>query len=282
MILDGHLVASQVLDRVRWEIAWFGSSSRPLLVVVLVWDNPASLAYIRMKRLRAEEVGMDFRLDRFPLEVTQEEIENEIRQLSLDPTIHGIIIQAPLPDHLDRYAIIECIDSAKDVDGFTKIQIGNMFLSHPWLWSCTPKGVMTLLEYYHIDVRGKNVAVLGRSNIVGKPMSLMLINAGATVVSCNSSTPYLSDITKRADIIIIAIGKPRFLTREMVTNQSIIIDVGSTFIDGKAYGDADFENLKDSVQAISPSPWGVGPMTVATLIENTWKAYKHQKNHISK
>jgi methylenetetrahydrofolate dehydrogenase (NADP+) / methenyltetrahydrofolate cyclohydrolase len=252
-----------------------------MLAVVLVGNNPSSEAYIRMKEKRAREVGMAFGLYRYPDTISQTDLESEIRGLSANEKIHGLIVQAPLPAHIDRYAVTECINPAKDVDGFTKTQIGNMFLGHDGLWSCTPKGVMTMLTHANIDVVGKKVVVIGRSNIVGKPMALMLINAGATVVSCNSKTPNLPDITKSADIIIIAIGQPGFLTKDMVTEKSIIIDVGSTFVDGVGRGDADFDNLRDYVQAISPVPGGVGPMTVATLIENTWRAYKEQKNTVN-
>jgi methylenetetrahydrofolate dehydrogenase (NADP+)/methenyltetrahydrofolate cyclohydrolase len=203
-----------------------------MLAVVLVGDNPASLSYIRMKEKRAREVGMGFGLYKFPITITQTELETAVRELSEDDRIHGIIVQAPLPAHIDRYAVTECIAAHKDVDGFTRTQIGNMFLGHDGLWSCTPKGIMTMLTYYHIDVASQNVVVIGRSNIVGKPMTLMLVNAGATVTSCNSATRDLSEITKKADIIIVAAGSPGLLTREMVTEKSIVIDVGSTFVDG--------------------------------------------------
>lgn len=179
-----------------------------MLAVVLVGENPASLAYIRMKEKRAREVGMGFGLYKFPITITQTELEEEVRTLSRDERIHGIIVQAPLPSHIDRYTVTECIDPRKDVDGFTKTQIGNMFLGHDGLWSCTPKGIMTLLSHYDIDVAGKDVVIIGRSNIVGKPMALMMINAGATVTSCNSSTSNLSEKTKNADIVIVAAGSP--------------------------------------------------------------------------
>ena len=179
-----------------------------MLAVVLVGENPASLAYIRMKEKRAREVGMGFGLYKFPITITQSELEEEVRTLSRDERIHGIIVQAPLPSHIDRYTVTECIDPRKDVDGFTKNQIGNMFLGHDGLWSCTPKGIMTLLSHYQIDVAGKDVVIIGRSNIVGKPMALMMINAGATVITCNSSTSNLSEKTKNADIVIVAAGSP--------------------------------------------------------------------------
>ncbi len=278
MILDWRAIASTILEGIKNEITYSDIPENPMLAVVLVGNNPSSEAYIRMKEKRAREIGMAFGLYRYPVTISQEELESEIQRLSRDERIHGLIVQAPLPTHIDRYAVTECIAPAKDVDGFTRTQIGNMFLGHDGLWSCTPKGVMTMLAHTDIDVVGKRVAVIGRSNIVGKPMALMLINAWATVVSCNSKTPNLSDITRSADIIIIAIGQPGFLTRDMVTEKSIIIDVGSTFVDGIGRWDADFEELKDYVQAISPVPGGVGPMTVATLIENTWKAYQAQKS----
>ena len=281
MILDWRAIASTILEGIKNEITYSDIPENPMLAVVLVGNNPSSEAYIRMKEKRAREIGMAFGLYRYPVTISQEELESEIQRLSRDERIHGLIVQAPLPAHIDRYAVTECIAPAKDVDGFTRTQIGNMFLGHDGLWSCTPKGVMTMLAHADIDVVGKRIAVIGRSNIVGKPMALMLINAWATVVSCNSKTPNLSDITRSADIIIIAIGQPGFLTRDMVTEKSIIIDVGSTFVDGIGRWDADFEGLKDYVQAISPVPGGVGPMTVATLIENTWKAYQDQKNTAS-
>ena len=266
MILDWRAIASTILEGIKNEITYSEVPEKPMLAVVLVGNNPSSEAYIRMKEKRAREIGMAFGLYRYPVTISQEELESEIQRLSRDERIHGLIVQAPLPTHIDRYAVTECIAPAKDVDGFTRTQIGNMFLGHDGLWSCTPKGVMTMLAHADIDVVGKRVAVIGRSNIVGKPMALMLINAWATVVSCNSKTPNLTDITRSAD---------------MVTEKSIIIDVGSTFVDGIGRWDADFEGLKDYVQAISPVPGGVGPMTVATLIENTWKAYQDQKNTAS-
>jgi methylenetetrahydrofolate dehydrogenase (NADP+) / methenyltetrahydrofolate cyclohydrolase len=275
-ILDGRLVASTILDHIRDEIQYLRTSERPMLAVVLIGDNPASLAYIRMKEKQAREVGMGFGLYRFPTTITQTELESEIKTLSEDDRIHGLIVQSPLPAHIDRYSVTECIDEAKDVDGFTRAQIGNMFLGHDGLWSCTPKGIMTMLAYYHIDVGWADVVVIGRSNIVGKPMTLMLVNAGATVTSCNSSTKNLTEITKKADIIIIAAGSPGLLTRDMVSEKSIVIDVGSTFVEGVGRWDADFDGLKDHVRAISPVPGGVGPMTVATLIENTWRAFQSQ------
>lgn len=278
MILDWRIVAATILENIKNQITYSPTrADKPMLAVVLVWENESSLAYIRMKEKRAREVGMGFGLYKFPKSISQEELEEAVRKLSGDERIHGLIVQAPLPSHIDRYAVTEYIDPRKDVDGFTKTQIGNMFLGHDGLWCCTPKGIMTLLKYYQIDVSGKNVVVIGRSNIVGKPMALMLTNAWATVTSCNSATSNLKEKTLNADIVIVAAGHPWLLTKDMVHEKSIVIDVGSTFVDGVARGDTDFEDLKDTIMAITPTPGGVGPMTVATLIENTWKAYSEQK-----
>jgi methylenetetrahydrofolate dehydrogenase (NADP+)/methenyltetrahydrofolate cyclohydrolase len=277
-ILDWRLVASTILENIRNEITFSETHNRPMLAVVLVWDNPASLSYIRMKEKRAREVGMGFWLYRYDTNISQNELEDIVRELSKNEKIHGIIVQSPLPSHINPYDVIDCIDPSKDVDGFTRAQIGNMFLWHDGLWSCTPKGIMTMLKYYQIDVQWKNVTVIWRSNIVGKPMTLMLVNAGATVTSCNSKTKNLTEITRKSDIIIVATGAPWLLTRDMVTPDSIVVDVGCTFIAGVACWDTDYENLKDYVKAISPVPGGVGPMTVVTLIENTWKAFQAHQN----
>lgn len=278
MILDWRAVAELILENIKNQITYSPTGNdKPMLAVVLVGENPASLAYIRMKEKRAREVGMGFGLYKFPVTITQAELEDEVETLSRDERIHGIIVQAPLPSHIDRYTVTECINPEKDVDGFTKTQIGNMFLGHDGLWSCTPKGIMTLLSHYNIDVAGKNVVIVWRSNIVGKPMALMMINAGATVTSCNSSTKNLSEKTRNADIVIVAAGSPGLITRDMLHSESVVIDVGNTFVDGVAKGDTDFEDLKDTIRAITPTPGGVWPMTVATLIENTWKAHLAQK-----
>jgi methylenetetrahydrofolate dehydrogenase (NADP+)/methenyltetrahydrofolate cyclohydrolase len=276
-ILDGRIVASTILENIKNQITYSADHEKPMLAVVLVWENPASLSYIRMKEKRAREVGMNFGLYRYDTTITQDELEIAVSELSKNEKIHGIIVQSPLPSHIDPYAVIERIDPLKDVDGFTKTQIGNMFLGHDWLYSCTPKGIITMLKHYDVSIEWKNVVVIGRSNIVGKPMTLMLVNGWATVTSCNSKTKNISEITKKADIIIVAIWKPGFLTREMVSENQIIIDVGCTFVDGIARWDTDFDNIKDYVRAISPVPGGVGPMTVSTLIENTWKAFESKK-----
>lgn len=281
MILDGRKVAKQLLENIKNQISGRSLASKPTLAVVLVGSNPASLAYIKMKQKRSEEVGMDFVLRHLDADITQSDLEAEVRAIAENPQISGLIVQSPLPKHLDMNKVLNFIPENKDIDGFTKAQIGNVFLGTDALASCTPKGIMTLLLAYDIDPAGKRVTIIGRSNIVGKPMALMMINAGATVTSCNSRTQNLAQITRNADIIVVAVGKAKFLTKEMVSPKAVVIDVGSNMLENRTFcGDADFENLENFVTAISPSPGGVGPMTVATLVENTWKAYCLQ-NQIS-
>lgn len=281
MILNGRQIAQKILENLEIEIAEFFEENPkkplPVMAVVLVGNNPASLAYIKMKKKRCEEVGMNFLLKKFDKNISQNELETEVQKLANNPQVTGLIVQSPLPNHLDMEKILEFIPENKDIDGFTRSQIGNIFLGKNKLASCTPAGIMALLQENNIKIAGKNVAILGRSNIVGKPMALMMINAGATVTICNSKTKNLSNFTKNADIIIVAIGKPKFLSKDMVSKKAIIIDVGSNLLeDGTFCGDADFDNLVDFVAAISPSPGGVGPMTVATLVANTWKAFQMQ------
>lgn len=279
MIIDWKKIANEILDDLKNQISNLPDSSKPTLAVILVGNNPASIAYVNMKKRRCEQIGMNFILQNLDKNISQIELEKIVENFGNNPDISGIIVQAPLPAHIDNEKIIEKIPQNKDVDGFSRAQIGNVFLNKKWLWSCTPKGIMTLLDKYNISLEGKKVAILGRSNIVGKPMALMMINSGATVTVCNSKTPNLSEITKNSEIIIVAIGKPKFLTREMISPGSVIIDVGSNLLENGTFcWDVDFENVVDFVDFITPSPGWVGPMTVATLLENTFLAFIDQNN----
>lgn len=281
MILDWKLVSKKILADITEEISHISPDNPPTLAVILVGDNPASLAYIRMKQKRAEEVGMNFILKKFDTSITEASLKQEISILWADTSVSGIIVQMPLPKHINEVHIIETIPPEKDVDGFSKSQIGNMFLGSPGLYSCTPQGIMKLLEYYNIGLTGKKVTILGRSNIVGKPLSILMINAGATVTICNSKTQDIASHTRNSDIVVVAIGKEKFLTRDMVSENAIIIDVGSNRQENGTFcGDADYENLVSFVQSITPSPGWVGPMTVAMLISNTLTAYKIQNSLI--
>ncbi len=276
MILDWRMVAESVLEYIRRKIA--ETHATPHLAVILVWENPASQSYITMKRRACEKVGIQFSLFHFDGTVEESIVVAKIREINENPNIHGILVQSPLPSHFIYRDIVEVIDPKKDVDGFTRTNIWNLFLGDSdGLVSCTPKGIKKLLEAYKITLEGKHVVIIGRSNIVGKPMSLIAINAWATVTSCNSRTKNLESITKTADILIVATGHIGLIKPEMIHKETTIIDVGCTFLGGKAYGDADFEWLKNMVQGITPVPGWVGPMTVAMVIENTWIAYIGQQ-----
>jgi methylenetetrahydrofolate dehydrogenase (NADP+)/methenyltetrahydrofolate cyclohydrolase len=275
MILNWRTVAASVHEYIRKKIS--DSSASPHLAVILVGENPASESYIRMKERACKAVGIRFSLFRFPALVEEDIVLAKIRDINMDPDINGVLVQSPLPWHFIYQDVIDTITPSKDVDGFTRTNIGNLFLGDSsGLVSCTPKWIKKLLDAYKITLEWKHVVVIGRSNIVGKPMSLIAINAGATVTSCNSRTKNLSDITKTADILIVATGRIWLITQEMVRPETVIVDVGCTFLNGHALWDADFTHLENFVSAISPVPGWVGPMTVAMVIENTWIAYELQ------
>lgn len=255
-ILDGRQTAANIHEYIKKKVS--GSDIKPHLTVILVGTNPASESYIRMKRRACENVGMNFSLVHLEEDVTEAELVAKIQELNQDTDVHGILIQAPLPGHIIYRDIVEVIEPQKDVDGFTRTNIGNLFLGDDTgLVSCTPKGIKKLLDAYKIGFEGKHVVILGRSNIVGKPMSLIAINAGATVTICNSRTANIGEITKTADILIVAIGKPGFITRDMVKPETVVVDVGCTFVNGFARGDVDFESVSPMTECISPVPGGV-------------------------
>lgn len=279
-ILDGRKVAASIHEFIKKKVET--SESKPHLVAILVGNNPASESYIKMKRRACENVGIQFSLVHFEETITEQELISKIQELNLDSGVHSILIQAPLPSHIVYRDIVEVIDSKKDVDGFTRSNIGNLFLwDSDGLVSCTPKGIKKLLDAYNITLKGKHVVIIGRSNIVGKPMALIAINAWATVTICNSKTPNLEQFTHTADILIVAAGKPGLVTKSMIQPDTVVIDVGCTFVNGLARGDVDFDTVCNAVKAISPVPGGVWPMTVAMVIENTWKAFSLQGNNPS-
>lgn len=275
MILDWRNTALSVHEFIRKKVE--SSGMKPHLSVILVGENPASRQYIRMKQKACEGAGMIFSLTELPEGVSEKELIAKIREMNENPNIHGILVQAPLPSHIIYRDIVEVIDPRKDVDGFTRTNIGNLFLwDTDWLVSCTPKGIKKLLDAYKIELTGKHVVIIGRSNIVGKPMSLIAINAWATVTTCNSKTQNLGEITKTADILIVAAGKPGLITREYVKPWAVVIDVGCTFVGWKACGDVYFDDVSPIASHISTVPGGIGPMTVAMVIENTWLAFQSQ------
>ena len=255
----------------------------PTLAVVLVGNDPASQSYVKSKKKACISLGFGHRDYELPADTTEKALLDLVKQLNADPTVHGILVQMPLPEGLDENLVIETIDSKKDVDGFHPVNVGKLLIGLPCFVSCTPKGVLEILDFYHIETKGKHAVIIGRSNIVGKPMAALLIQKGrdATVTVCHSKTENLKEIVKTADIIIAAIGKPLFVTSDMVKKGAVIIDVGINRIDDpsrkKGYrivGDVDFEQVQDTCSAITPVPGGVGVMTIAMLMKNTLQAAK--------
>ena len=276
-LLDGKALSIQLIDSVREETARL----KPKLCVILVGENPASLTYVKNKRIACERAGIVYEERRFSTSITQAELIAEIQSVNRDSTINGLIVQLPLPEQIYVPLIIRAIDPAKDVDGFQAYNLGKMFLSPEFedLPPATALGVMKLLDHYDIPIQGKEVVVVGNSNIAGKPITVMMMNRNATVTNCNVYTPDLAKLTQRADILISATGKPKLITADMVKKDAVVVDVGYSRNEaGKACGDVDFENVKKKVSFITPVPGGVGPMTVAALILNTLNATRLQKH----
>ena len=237
---------------------------------MLIGNDPASEVYVNNKIKACEYVGIVSQSYRLPENTTQEQAEELIKNLANDNVVDGILVQLPLPKHLSEESLLKFIPADKDVDGLLDENIGKLFQNKKTLVSCTPNGIMQLLARYNVDLNGKNAVVIGRSNMVGKPMAALLINANATVTVCHSRTKNLSDFTKNADVLIVAIGKKHFVTADMVKPGAVVVDVGINRIDGKLYGDVDFDNVKNVASQITPVPGGVGPMTIAMLMYNTY------------
>lgn len=276
-LLDGKLVAKSLLTEIAGEVRELTSQGNrpPKLVVVLVGDNPASMSYVRNKKRACEKVGIEWEeINPDPSEVTTESMIELVKTLNVRDDIDGILVQLPLPEQVYVPEVIKAIDPYKDVDGFQAYNLGKMFLDFPGLSPCTPKGVMKMLDFYNIDVKGMEAVVVGHSNHVGKPMSTMLLNRNATVTTCHIDTKDLKSHTLRADLVVVAVGKPNLITEDMVKDGVIVVDVGINRVDGKLVGDSDFENISKKAAYISPVPGGVGPMTVACLMDNTLLAYK--------
>lgn len=271
MLIYGKEVAAKTLEKIMAMTADFESkySRKPTLAVIIVGEDPASRTYVRNKINGCKQVGFNSLSYEYPDGTAQEEIENRIKSLAKDETVDGILVQLPLPKGYDEEKILSNIPDSKDVDGFNASNIGCLCLGRPRTVSCTPLGVMSMLESTGVDLNGKNAVVLGRSNTVGKPMAMLLLNANCTVTVCHSKTRNLADFTKNADILIVAIGKPKFVTADMIKEGAIVIDVGINRVDGKLCGDVDFESVEPKTSFISPVPGGVGPMTISMLLYNT-------------
>lgn len=282
-IIDGKQLAKKIRANLRIECEELKKQGiNPKLAVIMVGDNPASKVYVKNKSRVCNEVGIEYQEYLLSENATQKELLELIKRLNQDKKTNGILLQSPLPQHLNINEAFKTITYLKDVDGFTPSSVGKLCIGEDTFISCTPYGVIKMFEEYNIDLKGKNVVILGRSNIVGKPLIQCCLQKDATVTVCHSKTTNLSEYTKKADVIISAIGKAKFLTEDMVKDGVVIIDVGiNRQDDGKLVGDVDFENVSKKASYITPVPGGVGPMTIAMLMNNVIKATKEQQKSIS-
>lgn len=285
-LISGTEISEQIYGELRARIAALKERGiTPGLAVVLVGEDPASQTYVRMKGRKCEELGMHSVTVTLPADTSEDVLLGRIAELNADPAINGFLVQLPLPGHIDEDKVIEAIDPAKDVDGFHPVNVGRMLIGKPGFLPATPAGVMEMLRRSGVETAGKHVVIVGRSNIVGKPMAALLVQKGAdaTVTVAHSRTSHLADVTRTADILIAAVGKPRFITADMVKEGAVVIDVGTNRIDDPTHpkgsrlvGDVDFEAVKDRASAITPVPKGVGPMTICMLMANAVKAAEEQ------
>lgn len=281
ILLDGKIISQQIKDAVKKQIV--SIPVKPGLTVILVGSDPASQTYVENKAKACREIGIRSEILRYPITTKKEEIIAKIETLNIDPHTHGILLQLPLPGDLHQHEqdILESISPEKDVDGLHPINIGrfmnNKYLSDTRvLLPCTPYGVIRLLQAYSIPIAGKNVVVIGRSNLVGKPLGMLFLAENATVTLCHSKTVGIKTITTRADIVASAVGKPKFIDASYIKKGAVVVDVGFNYTDNLLVGDVDYESVAPIASAITPVPGGVGPMTVAILMENVWKAYQRQ------
>ena len=276
ILLDGRASADKLLNEVAARVENLQSQGvQPKLVVIIVGEDPASAVYVRHKVKACKRVGILSERLSYPADLTQAELLQKIDDLNRDDSVHGLIVQLPLPAHIATPEIIRAIDPLKDVDGFHAYNMGKMLLSQEFedLAPCTPKGIIRLMEDHQIDPVGMDAVIIGKSNIVGKPIGVMLLNRGATVTVCHRQTKDLARYTRDADLVVVAVGKPGLLTADMVKQNVVVIDVGINRLeDGRLVGDVDFDAVKEKAAAITPVPGGVGPMTVACLLENTLRA----------
>ncbi|MFL5826664.1 MAG: bifunctional methylenetetrahydrofolate dehydrogenase/methenyltetrahydrofolate cyclohydrolase FolD [Thermoleophilaceae bacterium] len=270
-IIDGKAIAAEVRARVHDQVEELVAEHgvRPGLATVLVGDDPGSQIYVRNKRRQSEEVGIASIHHDLPAEISQAELGELLRQLNDDDTVHGILLQLPVPEHIDGDAMTRLIDPAKDVDGLTPTNAGLLVQGLEGLVSCTPQGVMELLRAHEVELRGAEAVVVGRSKLVGKPVAALLLNADATVTTCHSKTRDLAEVCRRADVLIAAVGVPQMVKGEWVKEGAVVIDVGINRTDDGLVGDVDFDGAKERASLITPVPGGVGPMTIAMLLQNT-------------
>ena len=279
ILINGRELADKLQLELKEEAAMLANSGiRPGLVVLLVGENPASQTYVKNKKLAAERIGIYSIVDRFPETITEEELLNAIERYNQDSEIHGILVQLPLPKHIDEEKVLMAINPVKDVDGFHPTNLGHLFIGKPTMIPCTPYGIMKMFEAYNISLEGKNAVVIGRSNIVGKPMAHLMMMENATVTIAHSKTKNLREIAKAADILVVAIGRGHFVTKEFVKSGAVVIDVGMNRDEqGKLIGDVKFDEVETIASYITPVPKGVGPMTITMLMYQTVQAAKKAK-----
>jgi methylenetetrahydrofolate dehydrogenase (NADP+) / methenyltetrahydrofolate cyclohydrolase len=280
ILLDGFKVANERNLTLKEKINELVQQSKrkPSLSIILVGNNPASLSYVKGKGKACELVGIDHKLYTLDENIEEKSVVDLIQKLNLDETVDGILLQLPIPKHLNDNMLIDLISKDKDADGFHVVNQGNLYQKKQTIKPATPKGIMSLLETYHINVTGMNAVIIGRSNIVGFPVARLLMDAGATITVCHTKTKDLSFHTKQADLLVVSAGRPMVVTRDMVKPGAIVVDVGVNRVDGKLVGDVDFEGIKEVASYLTPVPKGVGPMTINALLENTFELYQ---KHIS-
>jgi methylenetetrahydrofolate dehydrogenase (NADP+) / methenyltetrahydrofolate cyclohydrolase len=279
-IIDGKKVSASILEKLTLQTQdlkkQFGRA--PGLATVLVGEDPASQVYVRNKNKRCKEIGFQSFEQILPVDIPETELLQLVENLNQNPEVDGILVQLPLPSHIRSELILEAILPEKDVDGFHPINVGGLASGKDVLCPCTPSGVIEMLDYYDIPIEGKNAVILGRSNIVGKPQAFLLLHRNATVTICHSRTKNLAEVISSADLLVAAIGKPNYVTANMVKEGAVVIDVGINRVDGKLTGDVDYNPVAEKASYITPVPGGVGPMTIAMLMGNTLKAFKARVN----
>lgn len=279
VIIDGKTLANKIKEDLKNEVSELKNKGvKPCLAVLLVGENKASQKYVSYKEKACNELGIESQVYKLPENTNESVLTNIINELNENPKVNGILVQLPLPRHLAEQRVLQKIDPFKDVDGFTPYCLGRLLIDNPLFIPCTPKGVLRMIDEYKITLEGKNAVVIGRSIIVGKPLSLILLRRNATVTICHSKTREIQEITKKADILCVAIGKERFIKASMVKEGAVVIDIGiNVTASGKVVGDVDFDAVKEKASYITPVPGGVGPMTIAMLMENTIYAAKLQR-----
>ncbi len=278
-IIDGKAISAEIKEELKQKVAQYKNQGIDItLAVVKVGDDPASAVYVRNKEKACAYIGIQSRTLSLPKETTEEELLAVVQKLNEDKTVNGILVQLPLPEHIDENKILLAIDSKKDVDGFHPVNVGKMVIGEPSFLPCTPAGIIEMLRRSNIDIEGKECVIIGRSNIVGKPMAILMLRENATVTITHSRTKNLKNVTAKADILIAAIGKAKFVTADYVKEGAVVIDVGmNRDAEGKLCGDVDFEQVEKKASAITPAPGGVGPMTVTMLLVNCLRSVELQK-----